>query len=181
MDCCADCGTLHLHSDYKRLAQIKFLRTLCQTCYKIANNKRAMMTERTCQRCGVVAEVVDAANPRCQNCRVADSVGADYFQCDCGDTVPIAESVRLMRKGSGRIERVCMKCSQDGACARDKHAIVTTKHKDWDEARWTFLPVPDSLQRGACSRCTVQFFWDGGEWRRMSWTVLAEHWEKADA
>lgn len=177
MECCSECGSLNLHTDYKRLSQIKYRLTLCEHCYR----KRYAMPKVVCQRCGVISDVVDQANPRCQNCRVADSVGADFFACDCGDTVPIAESIRLMRKSTGRIERVCMKCSQEGACAKDKHALVTTRHKDWVEDRWTFQPAPEALQRAFCSRCEVQMYWTGADWRRMTWTVLADFWEKADA
>jgi hypothetical protein len=184
VEACAICGTVHLHPDIKRLAQLKFKMTLCQQCFYRSKHSTTPPTpggDMVCKVCGADMKRPVDGQPRCQNCRVAESVGADYFACDCGDTVPIAQSVRLMRKNSGKIERVCVRCSQDGACAADKHAIVTTKHKDWDEAKWTFQPVPDSLQRGVCSRCDVALYWDGKDWRRMTWLVLADMWEKADA
>ena len=184
---CHDCSALvdpnpSENRDLFRIAWVKFRVPLCNSCYRQRRKSGANVTQKTtCGNCGVTFPRPVDGQARCQNCRVAERVGADWFECDCGDRVPIHESVRLLRKSSSKIERVCIKCSQDGACAKDKHAIVTSQHKDWQESRWTFQPAPESLQRGVCSRCDVQMHWDGQEWRRMTWTVLADFWEKTDA
>lgn len=114
---------------------------------------------------------------------VAERVGADYFACDCGAVVKIVDSVRLMRKSTGRIERVCQECrAMEADPCRKDHAVVTPQRAQWVEAAWTFLPYPENLIRGVCSRCRMELHFvmasvpEGGGWQRMSWAALASAW-----
>jgi hypothetical protein len=147
-------------ADLVNLARVTFHVTLCNNCYR----KRK------------AGQLPDPSKAKL----VADRVGADFFECECGQTVPMNESVRVMRKKTGRIDRVCVACNAD-TCTQDRHSIVTPQHKDWDEAceqSWSFQPVPESLLRGICSQCKLEMVYDGKRWRRMTWPALAEAWEK---
>lgn len=112
---------------------------------------------------------------------VADRVGADYFACDCGVVVKIIDSVRLMRKSTGRIERVCQECrAMDADPCRKDHAVTTPLREQWVEAAWTFLPFPEDLIRGICSRCKMELYFHEDRWLRMSWPALAYAWSGHD-
>lgn len=177
-DTCRQCGRQVDNPDAARLAAIKFSQTMCSACYRASKAKGYAAQALYCHVCG---EPKAALSSVCQRCNLADRVGADYFACDCGQTVPIHESVRMMRKPSHRIERVCKDCAaQSSCCTAGSHPIVTPIHRDWDAAKFTFAPLPDGFRPGVCSSCGMQVFWDGKRWARMTWLVLADAWEKVD-
>ena len=119
----------------------------------------------------------------CEKCTVVERTGADVFECDCGQVVPIHESVRMMRKDTRAIERVCTTCATEGACRAGRHTIVTPNRGDWNDEDWTFDPVPDNFPKGFCTACHQQLHYDSESkrWTRMDWHVLASAWETARA
>lgn len=135
------------------------------------------MTRGTCGTCGKKTE--DPLWTTCQACTVRGRVGADVFECECGESVPIHQSVRVMRKDTHRIERVCSKCATEGACKAGAHVIQTPVKPGWEPSKWEFEPVPDDFPKGYCSACGQQMYYDGKRWGRMDWAVLATAWEKA--
>lgn len=136
---------------------------------------------KRCGKCGSELPAGATGYTPCQVCTVRDGVGADFFECECGQTVPIHQSVRVMRKTSQRIERVCSKCATEGACQAGAHVIQTPLKEGWDPELWQFEPVPEDFPKGYCSACKQQMYFDGKRWGRMDWTVLAGAWEKARA
>lgn len=119
--------------------------------------------------------------------QIADRVGADVFVCDCGNTVPISLSVRMMIKDGGRggrTERVCYDCSivndAGRACRRLAHqTVMTPKSEAWDSGAYPFSPLPDDLTPGVCLDCGETLYWNKDRWTTMTWQVLAEAWERS--
>lgn len=175
---CRQCGRAIDSEDFAKLAAILYHQRMCTACYKTS---KAKGYAAQALRCPVCDQPGATSTGRCERCYVADRVGADMFECDCGARVVMVDSVRMMRKGSHKIERVCKDCSLQGTCAGGTHPVVTARHKDWDPTKFTFQPLPDGFQAAYCSVCGMAMYWDGQRWSRMTWTVLAEAWEKADA
>lgn len=159
---CEDCqrAKQQQNDDYVQLGRVRYSKVLCNECYR---KRRARQVPEEGKQ--------DL---------VADRVGADVFECSCGNVVPIHRSVRMMRKETGRIDRVCDLCSKgEPACSSNKkHSIVTPQHKDWNEEAWSFNPCPDELIRGVCSTCKLEMTYTGERWTRMTWPALAQAWEK---
>lgn len=174
------CGTPIDHQDFAKLAQIRWRVRLCSTHYlqrkASDHNERQLGTVNRCTKCGTETEPTWKT---CQACTVRERVGADYFECDCGQTVLMHESVRVMRKDTHKIERVCNRCATEGACRAGAHVIQTPAKAGWNPAKWGYEPVPDDFPRGYCSGCDQQMYFDGKRWGRMNWSVLAEAWDKA--
>lgn len=132
------------------------------------------MNDHRCKTCG---DEVPRGWTSCARCTVVKRVGAEIFECECGQVVPIEESVRMMRKDTHKIERVCNKCVTEGACKAGNHVIQTPRKPGWDDSAWTFEPVPESFPKGFCSVCRQQLHFDGRRWARMDWVVLAQAWD----
>jgi len=165
---CADCSasTRGVNPDIARIALIKFKAELCMPCYTRRKEQERLKNAR------------QVPQPHRQD-DIADRVGFDSLECDCGLVVPVSESVRVMRKSTGTITRVCKQCEAKETCKVNTHHLVTPQHRDWDEGRITFQPIPDNLKVAFCSTCGLEMRWDGERWRRMTWAVLAEAWANA--
>jgi hypothetical protein len=175
-DRCRQCGLPTDSEEYRRLALKRFCQPMCTACYATSVKKGYAAQAKYC---GVCKNLLGISG--CERCTVRERTGADVFECDCGAVVDMADSVRMMRKPTNKIERVCKDCSKQGTCRAETHSLRTPQHRDWEPARFTFTPLPDDFPVGYCHACGMQMYWDGRRWSRMTWTILADAWEKSDA